>query len=230
MNRIIQICVCFLPVLFLQGCVVMGNTGAISGLQDKTVSLYSKTVSLISTEQLIGLPVVEENEKDASYAPLYDTLNHEDMAIAKYWNVTDFNSAGNRSFRYMRLDKNLLGCLVKLRDKVGPFAIKLGYVAPENQLPVEEHSCTSIKAHESGKVVDIIPPCSVPLMTRKIYELCGCEVGIGVNDKWIHLKMMDEMTYPSSENCSRKSTSKRVSMIHSAYCVNRKMSKKGFFD
>jgi hypothetical protein len=230
MNRIIHKLVCMLLVLFLQGCVVMGNTGAISGLQDKTVSLYSKTVSLVSNEHLVGLPEVEEEEKDASYAPMYDTLNHEDMAIAKYWNVSDFNSAEDRSLRYMRLDEKLLGCLIKLRDKVGPFSIKLGYVAPESQLAIEEHSCTSIEAHESGRVVDIIPPCSVPLMTRKIYELCGCEVGIGVNEKWIHLEMMDEMTYPWSETCDRKSTLRRVNMIHSAYCVNHKMSKNGFFD
>jgi hypothetical protein len=229
MIRTIQIFVYFWLAASLQGCLV-GNTGAIGDLQDKSMSLYDQTVLFFYSEDLIPLPEVEEMEKDDLYAPMYDTLGHEDMTLAKYWKVSDFNSTVGSSSRYIRLDKYLAGCLVKLRDKVGPFSIKLGYVAPESQLYDEENSCTSMDAHGRGRAVDIIPPCSVPLMARKIYELCGCDVGIGVNEKWLHLEMMDEMTYPWSENSSKKSTLKRVTMIHAAYCVNHKMSEKGFFD
>jgi hypothetical protein len=222
----------FLPLylfcLVLPGCTV-GNT--------HTVGSYFSSVKngLLNVQNEIELPVVKEKEilsenydysdPNKTNTPLYDTKGNEEVFIVPDFKVTNFNTLGADSFRYMRVDKGLLDCLANLSSNLGPFVIRAAYFPQNYHNNNFKHEKDSLSYHASGKAVDIIPPSSVALFARKTYELCGCNIGIGINDKWIHIELREEISEPWRESTNNNFLFKRVSKVHSAYCVNKKISK-----
>ncbi len=217
----------------MSGCAVVGNTD--------TVGSYYDTVKneLFFMQNDMDLPLVEDNvaaseqynydDPGETETILYDTKDYEGKVISKYFRVADFNTVGNDTFRYVRVDEELLECLVKLHEAVGKFEITACYVPQDYELAAFQHNESSLRVHASGRAVDIMPPCSVALLARKVYELCGCNVGIGVNEKWLHLELQDDIVNPWEENNKRKSLYSRISRVHSAYCVSKKITEEKSF-
>ncbi len=217
-----------LSSFLFSGCTMVGNTNTVESYYDNIKN------EIFFLQSDIDLPVVEEkivaaeqyNYTDPykSDTPLYDTKEYEGKIISKYFTVSDFNTVGEDTFRYARVDENLLECLVKLHEAIGPFDITAYYIPQDYNLTSFQHNEDSLRFHSSGKAVDITPPCSVALLARKVYELCGCNIGIGVNDKWLHIELQDKIVEPWKENNKRRSLYSRISRVHSAYCVSKKIT------
>lgn len=207
---------------------MVGNTDTVEG--------YYKTLTdeIFFLQDDVDLPVMEEDsivsepydysDPDNSETLLYDTKDYEGKVISKYFSVSDFNTAGQDTFRYVRIEDELLECMVKLHEAIGKFAITVCYLPQDYNLATSQHNKSSLRSHSSGRAVDIIPPCSVALLARKVYELCGCNIGVGVNDKWLHLELRDDVINPWEENNRRRSLYSRITKVHSAYCVSKKIT------
>ncbi len=222
-----------LVVLTLSGCKRVGNTD--------TIGNYYKSVKtkLSFLQNPIDLPVVHDEslangkydytDPNLSGTSLYDTKGRELVNISEHFTASDFNIIGNETLRYIRLDEKIVECLSNLKETSGAFKVALSYVPKDFPLNKLKHNQKSLKYHYSGQAVDIVPRGSVASFARQAYKLCGCNIGLGISDNWLHLELRNDFIKPWKENNRRHSIYKRVSILHSAICESQKATKKKSF-
>ena len=134
-----------LTSFLFSSCTMVGNMDTVESHYDNIKNEFfflQNDIDLpVAEESIVAAEQHDYNDPYKTGTPLYDTKDYEGQTISKYFTVSDFNTVGEDTFRYVRVDEDLLECLVKLHEAVGTFDITAYYIPQDyNFSAAQNHS------------------------------------------------------------------------------------------
>ncbi len=181
--------------LTVPGCTNIGPTG----------SVYTTPKTYV---QFINLPKINpKGESKTKYKDpnktgtvLYDTKGQKAKQLSPYFTVSEFTHSGDTSFRYARINKKLVNCLANIRAYFGaPININSSYRSWQynNKLIRKGLKASKKSYHMSGAAADFsVKGVAITRVADIAYKLCGCGIGVGVANQWMHIDVRGYSTRP----------------------------------